>query len=109
MPRKRGISGLLPERRNEIISKEFLTIKDIEELTGCCYDVAARIVREVRNDPESRMRSFSGVIHIDDYIRHYKLNPARFVLNRDEEMLNLFKRLLEALKSDFYTNIENGG
>jgi hypothetical protein len=45
--------------------KDFLTIKDFENMTGLSYDACARIVREIKSI--SDVFGISGVVHRVDY------------------------------------------
>lgn len=71
------------EKREEMFSKDYLTIEDIEELLGVGYQVAARIIRNIRRKTD-RLGTL-GKIHVQDYLDYFNLKPDRYVAQKPEE------------------------
>lgn len=82
--KKDEIPKLTPAVRNQIMAQEFLTIEDLQILLQRSYTVVKKVMDEVAADPNSIWNGFpalrvSGSIHIQDYIRHFGLDPARYI------------------------------
>lgn len=70
-------------RREEIFSKEYLTIADLQELLGLEYQGAAKIVRDIKRGLEFRGQgvrlNIQGKIHIQDYLDYFNItNVERY-------------------------------
>lgn len=68
-------------KREEIFSKDYLTIADIQELLGVGYQEAAKRIRDIkrRND----RLGIQGKIHVQDYLDYYELPSDRYVKHSD--------------------------
>lgn len=64
------------ERRNEIFSKEALSITDVAELMGVSYDTAQKLVQAIRRHHD-RLH-IQGRVHVQDYIDYFHLPPERY-------------------------------
>lgn len=64
------------ERRNEIFSKEALSIDDVKELLGVSYDTAQKLIQTIRR--HSDRLNIQGKVHIQDYIDYFQLPPERY-------------------------------
>ena len=64
------------ERRNEIFSKEALSIDDVKELLGVSYDTAQKLIQTIRR--HSDRLNIHGKVHIQDYIGYFHLPPERY-------------------------------
>ncbi len=71
------------EEREEIFSKEYISIKDIEALFGMSYDDASKKIREIKRGIEfsgKKLRlNVQGKLHVQDYLDYYGLGPERYV------------------------------
>jgi hypothetical protein len=70
-------------RREEIFSKEYLTIADLQELLGLEYQGAAKMVRDIKRGLEFRGQgvrlNIQGKIHIQDYLDYFNItNVERY-------------------------------
>ena len=75
------------QEREEIFSKEILTVDDITKLFECGLTTAYKIIREIKAKFD-RLK-ISGIIHVQDYIDYYKLPQARYVLNKKEKTAHI--------------------
>ena len=74
-------------KREEIFSKEYLSIGDIQELFGMGYDEAAKVIREIKRslqmneqNPRGLRLNVQGKIHVQDYFDYYGITDyARYV------------------------------
>lgn len=64
------------EKRNEILSKDYLDINDIMQLLGLSYGDAAEIIRTIKRKTDRLHKQ--GKIHVQDYIDYYNLDVARY-------------------------------
>ncbi len=65
------------EKREEIFSKELLSIADIQELYGFSYQPASRFVRSIKtwfkvNGRKLRI-DMEGKIHVQDYLEYLNI------------------------------------
>lgn len=70
-------------RREEIFSKDYITIADMQDLLGLTYNDAAILIRNIK-----RSLAFSGAtvrlniqgkLHVQDYLDYYKIDaPERY-------------------------------
>lgn len=63
------------KRREEIFSKEALTIKDMMELTGKPYGSCAEMIRNMKLRNKNDRLGVDGVIHILDYFMAMGIDP----------------------------------
>ena len=66
------------DKRSEILSKDYLTIADMQALLGLSYNDAAKLIREIKRK-HNRLNT-RGKIHIQDYIDYYQLDAVRYQL-----------------------------
>ena len=64
------------ERRNEIFSKEALSITDVAELLGISYASAQQLIQTIRRYNDRL--NIQGKVHIQDYIDYFHLPPERY-------------------------------
>ena len=69
--------------REEIFSKDYLTIKDIEVLLGTTYQVAARLIRQIKFKTDRL--GLQGKIHIEDYFEYYHITDRQGYFKRKEK------------------------
>lgn len=81
-------------RREEIFSKDYLNIQDVQELLGLGYDDAAKMIRDIKrslklNGVKVRL-DIQGKLHVQDYFDYFGITnyerylPAvRIVLNKE--------------------------
>ncbi len=74
-------------RREEIFSKDYLSIADMQDLLGMGYDEAAKTIRDIKRsltiDPEFNGQgvrlNIQGKLHVQDYLDFYKIsNTERY-------------------------------
>ena len=70
-------------RRDEIFSKDYLTIKDIQDLLGVGYQEAAKKIRDIKRKCDRL--GIQGKIHVQDYLDYYNLPSDRYVRALTEE------------------------
>lgn len=73
--------------REEIFSKEYLSIKDIQELLGMKYQDAAKTMRDIKRRTDRL--GIRGKIHVQDYLDYFKIPPDRYVKPEDEVINSL--------------------
>lgn len=69
--------------REEIFSKDYLTIKDIEVLLGTTYQVAARLIRQIKFKTDRL--GLQGKIHIEDYFEYYHITDRQGYFKQKEK------------------------
>ena len=66
------------ERRAEILSKDRLSVADIQELFGIGYQGAAKIIRDIKRSFKFTGRNLRldmrGYIHTQDYLEHFGMD-----------------------------------
>lgn len=62
-------------RREEIFSKETMSIKEFGEIMNLSYQVAARLIREIKR--KSSRPQIQGVLFIEDYFCYYKITDRQ--------------------------------
>lgn len=67
--------------REEIFSKDYLTIRDIEILLGTTYQVAARLIRQIKFKTDRL--GLRGKIHIEDYFDYYNITDKQRYLKQE--------------------------
>ena len=70
-------------RREEIFSKEYLSIADLQELLGLDYQVSARLMRQIKRklelDGQGVRLNIQGKLFIQDYLDYFKItNVERY-------------------------------
>lgn len=68
--------------REEIFSKDYLTIADIQALLGLTYQDAAKTIRNIRRKTDRL--GLRGKIHVQDYLDYFNLSADRYVRPMDE-------------------------
>lgn len=68
--------------REEIFSKEYLSIGDIQELLGMSYDDAARTIRNIKRRTDRL--GIRGKLHVQDYLDYFQIPPDRYVKPMEE-------------------------
>lgn len=63
------------EEREKIFAKDYLTIKDLEALLGVTYQVAARIIRQIKFKYD-RLK-IQGKIHVEDYFDYFNITDRK--------------------------------
>lgn len=58
-------------RREEIFSKDYLTISDLQELLGLTYQTSAKLIREIKFKFDRL--GVQGKIHTEDYLLYFKI------------------------------------
>lgn len=61
------------ERREEIFSKELITIDELAELSGIAYSTAAQMMRNMKR--RSDRCHIDGRIHVQDYLEYIGIDP----------------------------------
>ena len=69
-------------RREEIFSKEYLSIGDIQELLGLHYQDAARTMRNIKRRTDRL--GIRGKLHVQDYLDYFQIPPDRYVKPMEE-------------------------
>lgn len=70
-------------QREEIFSKEYLTIADIQELLGLKYQDAARTVRNIKRRTDRL--GIRGKIHVQDYFDYFHIITDRYTKPEEVE------------------------
>ena len=65
--------------REEIFSKEYLTIADIQSLLGLKYQDAAKTIRNIKRQTDRL--GIRGKIHVQDYFDYYQISTDRYTKN----------------------------
>ncbi len=68
--------------REEIFSKEYLSIEDIQELLGLHYQDAARTMRNIKRRTDRL--GIRGKLHVQDYLAYFQIPPDRYVKPKEE-------------------------
>lgn len=81
------------ERREEIFSKEVLTIKDVQELFGVDYGTASSIIRQIKFKYDCLQ--IQGKVHIADYCRYFDIPVGtRYLAKETSEMDVLVAKMM---------------
>jgi hypothetical protein len=78
---KKGESLMTYSRREEIFSKDYLTISDIQELLGMTYQCAAELIRTVKRaltfspkyNGQGVRLDIQGKLHVEDYMDYFRV------------------------------------
>lgn len=62
-------------RREEIFSKETMSIKEFGEIMNLSYQMAARLIREIKR--KSSRPQIEGILLIEDYFDYYNINDKQ--------------------------------
>lgn len=70
-------------KREEIFSKEYLSIADLQELLGLKYQGAAELMRDIKRGLEFRGQGvrldIQGKLHVQDYLDYFNItNVERY-------------------------------
>lgn len=71
-------------RREEIFSKDYLSIADIQDLLGMGYDDAAKMIRDIKRALEVSPKfngqgvrlNVQGKLHVQDYLDYFNIPNA---------------------------------
>ncbi|MBR2377475.1 MAG: hypothetical protein IKA85_06910 [Clostridia bacterium] len=61
--------------REQIFSKDYLTIEDIQSLLGLTYQMAARQIRNIKR--RSDRLGIQGKIHTEDYFEYFNITDKQ--------------------------------
>lgn len=64
-------------KREEMFSKDYLSIEDIQELLGLHYQDAARTMRNIKRRTDRL--GIRGKLHVQDYLDYFQIPPDRYV------------------------------
>ena len=67
--------------REQIFSKDYLTIKDLEQLLGLTYQVAARIMRQIKFKTDRL--GIQGKLHTEDYFEYFNITDRQRYVRGD--------------------------
>jgi hypothetical protein len=71
-------------RREEIFSKDVLTIADLQELLGLTYQASAKLIREIKFKFDRL--GVQGKLHVEDYFDYYKITDrTRYCKEKNNE------------------------
>ncbi len=69
--------------REQILSKDALSIKDIEMLLGLTYQSSAKLIRQIKFTYD-RLK-IEGHLHIEDYFEYFKItDKARYLKGENQ-------------------------
>jgi hypothetical protein len=75
-------------RREEIFSKETMSIKEVGEVMNLSYQMAARLVRNIKRT--SNRPQIQGVLLIEDFFDYYGItDKQRYVKPMDEVKMEI--------------------
>ena len=63
------------KEREEIFSKEYLNIKDIQELFGIDYNASAKLIRQIKFKYDRL--GIQGKIHVEDYFEYFNITDRQ--------------------------------
>lgn len=61
--------------REQIFSKDYLTIEDMQSLLGLTYQMAARQIRNIKR--RSDRLGIQGKIHTEDYFEYFNITDKQ--------------------------------
>lgn len=64
-------------KREEMFSKDYLSIEDLQELLGLHYQDAARTMRNIKRRTDRL--GIRGKLHVQDYLDYFQIPPDRYV------------------------------
>lgn len=70
-------------RREEIFSKDYISIADMQDLLGLGYADAAKLIRDIKRGLSFKGQTprldIQGKLHVQDYLDYFKIeNPMRY-------------------------------
>lgn len=69
-------------KREEIFSKDYLTISDLQALLGLTYQASAKKIREIKFKFD-RLQ-IQGKVHVEDYFDYFKItDKQRYIVGCD--------------------------
>ena len=71
------------QEREEMFSKDYLTVSDISLLLGVDIQTAYAKIRDIRRRKDRL--GIQGKVHVQDYIDYYELDIARYVGGQNEK------------------------
>lgn len=75
-------------KREEIFSKDYISIADMQLLLGLSYNDAAVKIRDIKRGLELKGKeprlTTQGKLHVQDYLDYYNLPSARYVSEGDK-------------------------
>lgn len=75
-------------RREEIFSKDYISIEELSEILGLCYSDSAKMIRDIKRGLESQGKTIrlktQGKVHVQDYLDYFNLPSARYGGNEKE-------------------------
>ena len=75
-------------KREEIFSKDYISIADMQVLLGLSYNDAAIKLRDIKRGLERKGQqpriTTQGKLHVQDYLDYYNLPSARYVPEGDK-------------------------
>lgn len=71
-------------KREEIFSKDYLSIADVQELLGMGYDDAAKLIRDIKRELKMNEKykcqgvrlDIQGKLHVQDYLDYFNIPNA---------------------------------
>jgi hypothetical protein len=64
-------------RREEIFSKDYISIADIQDLLGMGYDDAAKLIRDIKRKMQFAGKELrldvQGKLHVQDYLDYFRI------------------------------------
>ena len=61
--------------REQIFSKDYLTIKDLQQLLGLSYQIAAKLMRPIKFKFDRL--GIQGKLHTEDYFEYYNITDKQ--------------------------------
>ncbi len=61
--------------REQIFSKDYLTIKDLQQLLGLSYQIAAKLMRQIKFKFDRL--GIQGKLHTEDYFEYYNITDKQ--------------------------------
>lgn len=80
-------------RREEIFSKDYISIADMQDLLGMGYDDAAKTIRDIKRELRLNPKyngqgvriDIQGKLHVQDYLDYYHLSPERYIVVMEQK------------------------
>lgn len=71
-------------RREEIFSKDYISIEDVQDLLGLGYQDAAKMIRQIKRALETNPKykgqgvrlNIQGKLHVQDYLDYFNIPTA---------------------------------
>lgn len=90
------------ERREEIFSKEVLTIAEIQELMSLQYNDACILVREIKAKTKSNFQ-IRGKLLVSDYLKYFGIDSSdRYYRKQAKKKVSPEAETEEVIKSSSY-------